>query len=320
MVLAFVSSAYNEADNIEELYQRCRLVFEALQCELSKDVSLEFRFIVADNGSTDSTLEVLANLGRKDPAVVVLANNMNYGVEASVGNLLSQARVYELTVLLCSDLQDPPEIALKMVRDLLKNPDLDSVLAVKKRSAGTKLLRFFRRSYYYTLGLSSRRPSVPRGFHGFGCYRQSVLEEAVRFWDSTDLNVRQCLTYASQSPLLIEYSQPNRIRGTSSYQGWDYFLEALRALLAGDAAGSRLALLIGSGGVIFAIFVGLFLLFNFLSGNSGYNSGIPTVMGLLLICFAVQMLMFAVLSRQIEVLRMGGLRTKVRFRQLSDAS
>jgi hypothetical protein len=39
---------------------------------------------------------------------------------------------------------------------------------------------------------------------------------------------------------------------------------------------------------------------------------------LVLISFAVQMLMIAVLSRQIEGLRMGGFRRKVWFRQLGD--
>ncbi len=316
--LAFVSSAFNEADNLVELYQRCRLAFEELQREFEGQTCLEFRFIVSDNRSTDNSLEVLKELRSSDPAVVVLANRMNYGVEASIGNLLDQARIYDLTVLLCSDLQDPPELAVDMVRNLLEHPELDGVLAVKKRSAGGSLLRLARRIYYQVLGFSSRRPMVPSGFHGFGCYRQSVIEEADRFWNSTDLNVRQCLANSCQAPLLIEYVQPDRMRGTSSYRGWGYWPEALRALISGDAAASRLAFVIGSVGMVLATMVGLFLLLNFLRGSSGYGAGIPTVMGLVLISFAVQMLMIAVLSRQIEGLRMGGFRRKVWFRQLGD--
>ena len=161
---------------------------------------------------------------------------------------------------------------------------------------------------------------VPSGFHGFGCYRKAVVEEAVRFWNATDLNVRQCLTNSCQSPLLIDYVQAERLRGASSYRGWGYWPEALRALVSGDAAASRLALVIGSVGMVLATMVGLFLLLNFLRGSSGYDAGIPTVMGLVLISFAVQMLMIAVLSRQIEGLRMGGFRRKVWFRQLGDGS
>ena len=142
--------------------------------------------------------------------------------------------------------------------------------------------------------------------------------EASRFWDSTDLNMRQCLTNACQSPLLIEYRQDDRQRGKTSYQGWGYWPEALRALVSGDAAASRLALTTGSAGFVLATIVGLFLFLNFLRGSSGYGAGIPTVMGLVLISFAVQMLLIAMLSRQIEGLRMGGFRRKVLFRRLGD--
>jgi hypothetical protein len=196
--------------------------------------------------------------------------------------------------------------------------ELDGVLAVKKRSAGGPLLRLARRTYYQALGFSSRRMMVPSGFHGIGCYRQTVVEEASRFWYGTDLNVRQCLANACQRPLLIDYVQAERLRGASSYRGWGYWPEALRALLSGDAAASRLALAIGCGGLALAVLVGVFLLVNFLRGNSGYGGGVPTVMGLVLISFAVQMLMFAVLSRQIEALRMGGFRHRVQFRRIGD--
>lgn len=318
LTLAFVSSAYNEAENLEELHRRCRDVHQQLEREFASRVALVFRFLVADNGSSDDSLAVLERLRRQDPAVVVLANRMNYGAEASAGNLIDQARAFDLTVLLCSDLQDPPEIAIAMVRTLLERPELDAVLAVKKRSAGGPLLRLARRLYYRVLGLSSRRRLVPNGFHGFGCYRQPVLEEAVRFWNGTDLNVRQCLANACQSPLLIEYEQAERWRGASSYRGWGYWPEALQALLSGDATASRLALTIGTVGLLLAVLVGLLLLANFLRGSSGYGGGVPTVMGLVLLSFAVQMLMFALLSRQIEALRMGGFRRRVLFRRLGD--
>lgn len=316
LTLAFVSSAFNEAENLEELHRRCRAAHAELQREFAERVVLDFRFVIADNGSKDDSLAVLEELSGRDPGVLALANSMNYGVEASFGNLIHLACAYDLVVILCSDLQDPPEMAISMVGTLLERPELDSVLAVKERSSGGLLLQFARRTYYRVLGLSSRRSMVPSGFHGFGCYRQVVLEEATRFWKGTDLNLRQCLANACQSPLLTRYVQLDRLRGQSSYRGWGYWIEALRALLAGDAAASRLALAIGGTGLVLALLLGLLLSFNFLRGNSGYGGGVPTVMGLVLVSFALQMLMFAVLSRQIEGLRMGGFRQTVVFRQL----
>lgn len=318
--LAFVSSAYNEAENLVELHRRCREAHAELQREFAEWIELDFRFVVADNGSSDGSLSVLEQLSRRDSAVVALANRRNYGPEASVVNALSQAENCDLVVMLCSDLQDPPEMAVSLGRILLQKPEHDAVLAVKKRSTGGLLLRMTRRIYYMILGYSSRLQVVPGGFHGFGCYRQAVLEEALRYWNSTDLNFRQCLANACQAPLLFDYVQAKRLRGLSSYRGWGYWPEALRALVSGDAAASRLALSIGSGGLVVAIVLALLLLINVLRGNSGYEGGVPTVMGLVLFSFAVQMLMFAVLSRQIEALRMGGFRPRVRFQTIGTES
>lgn len=320
LTLAFVSSAFNEAENLEELHRRCRQAHAELRREFAERVPLEFLFVVADNGSRDASLEVLQGLSRQDPAVQPLANRANYGPEPSAVNAMDQARWCDLLVLLCSDLQDPPELVIPMVRALLERPELDAVLAVKKKSAGGPLLRLARHLYYKVLGYSSRLQRVPSGFHGFGCYRRDVVEEALRYWDNTDLNFRQCLANASKSPLLMDYLQADRKRGVSSYRAWGYWQEALRSLLSADAAASRLALLIGCSGLLLSLLVAGLLLVNFLSGNSGYGRGIPTVMGLVLISFALQMLMFAVLSRQIEGLRMGGFRVRVRFRQLRDPS
>ena len=320
LTLAYVTSAYNETLNLEELYRRCRLAWQSLAKEIESetDQKLGFRMVIADNHSSDDSLATLRRIIASDPEVIGIANAANYGPEASVVNALRHARDCDLVMLLCSDLQDPPEIASGMARSLLERPELDVVLAVKKRSAGGPLLRLARKIYYWALGLSSRRPMVPSGFHGFGCYRQAVLEEATRFWNNTDLNIRQCLTNACHSPQLIDYVQPERLRGVSSYQGWGYWPEALRSLVSGDAAASRLALTIGFTGLGLAVLVGLLLLVNVLRGSSGYGGGVPTVMGLVLISFSVQMLMYAVLSRQIETLRMGGFRRRVLFRRLGD--
>ena len=161
-------------------------------------------------------------------------------------------------------------------------------------------------------------PIVPSGFHGFGCYRQAVTEEATRFWNYTDPNVRQCLANACHSPMLLDYQLEDRWSGKSSYRDWGYWQEALRALVSGDAAPSRLALAIGSGCLLLTVLVGLLLLVNFLRGTSGYSGGVLTLMGLMVISFAVQMLMFAVLSRQIEGLRMEGFRRKILFQRVGD--
>lgn len=312
--LAFVSSAYNEEKNLELLYQRCRSAHRRLCSDCCEMAEAEFHFIIADNASTDKSVSLMRRLCQEDPSITLLVNRKNYGPEASVANALKIAKEYDLIVLLCSDLQDPPELAITMVKSLFTQASPDAVLAIKKRSAGNSMLRLARRCYYKILGYSTRLQKVPGGFHGFGCYQKDVIEDALQYWEQTDLNLRQCLANACHSPTYIGYEQADRVNGVSSYKGWGYWAEAFRSLAAGDASASRLALLIGTSGMLIGVITAMLLALNVLRGDTGYTGGIPTVMALVLLSFTLQMLMFGLLSRQIEALRMGGLRPKVNYR------
>jgi hypothetical protein len=315
--IAFVSSAYNEAGNLRELYMRCNAAFSSLKQEFYQAVELEPLYIISDNCSIDNSREILADLCKEDPNVIALANKINYGPEPSAVNALSNAIHCELVVLLCSDLQDPPEIALLMARELLKTPDIDAVLGVKTRGAGGILTRFARRSYYKALDYSSRLQTVPGGFHGFGCYRGFVIEETLRYWKMTNLNLRQCLVNACQRSHEISYAQSPRKHGTSSYKRAGYWLEAARSIISGDAAASRLAIFISCAGFGISLVIGIIVAANYLSGHSRYVAGTPTLMALVLLSLAIQLLIFAVLSRQVESLRAGGIRATVQYRKIS---
>ncbi|WP_254961652.1 MULTISPECIES: glycosyltransferase [unclassified Cyanobium] len=318
--ITFVSTAYNEAGNLEELLNRCHNAFQQIQDGSTDALGLQFSFVIADNASTDESLVVLSQLQASMGSIDVLLNQRNYGPEASAANALRQARDSDLIVLLCSDLQDPPELAASMVQMLLGDQGLDAVLAVKKKSSGNSLLRLARRSYYNMLGYSTRFQLVPTGFHGFGCYRRETINEALRCWELTDLNLRQCLANASQSAIQMDYLQLDRIHGKSSYGKLGYWKEAWRSIAVGDATASRLALTIGGASLFLAVVIGLILLVNVLRGSSRYVGGIPTVMGLSILSLSLQMLMFSLLSRQIEALRMRGIRPRVLFRRVKSPS
>ena len=310
--LVFVSSCFDEEDNVRELHRRCREVHQRIQPEIPGREGLDFAMVIADNCSNDDTLAVLLQIAEEDHAVLILANASNYGPEVSTANALSQTQAGDVVVVITSDLQDPPELVLTMVQNLLLEPGCDAVLATKKSSSGSPMLRLCRNFYYLALGYTSRLRIVPRGYHGFGVYRHAVIEEALNFWQGSGMNLRMCLVNSCHAPRMLGYSQQARYSGRSSYQGWDYPREALKALLASDSTASRLAFGLSAMGVISAGTIAFILLVNWLQGNSRYEPGTPTVMALVLGSFAMQMLIVAVLSKQVEELRFAKFRPKVR--------
>ena len=316
LLITFVSSAYNEEANLKELYKRCNDSVETAQKILGDSAVLKFRMVIADNASTDRSRDVLREICSCDRRVIVLLNRRNYGPEASTANALRYATSEGLIVLLCSDLQDPPEHCSEMIITMHTEKLIDGILACKRGAKEAVILQGARRAYYSFLSYSSRLSSVSKGYHGFGCYRTETIRVAIDTWDSSNLNLRQCLEVASEESRYMEYQPSERVGGRSSYTISGYIKEACSALVAGDATTSRASMLLALTGLFISAVLGALVILNTFSGRSNYESGTPTIMIILLGCFAAQMLMTSLLSRQIEDIRNQRLRSRVRYATL----
>ena len=314
--LAIVSSAYNEEENIEPLYAECINAVSDFQ-RAFPHINLSWRLILVDNCSQDSTSEKIINLARIDSRIFGFRNLRNYGPEPSFVHGLRQVNDADVVILLCADLQDPPGFALKLLEKFLADADgCDAVLASKARSVGSGVVRACRRLYYWLLDFSNRDHNVVPGYHGFGCYHQRVIDQALWFWDNTTMNMRACLTSASSCPKILFYDQPSRVAGASSYSFRGYFEEASTAIFSGKSIASRVTLRTGILGVLFAFVIVIFMLVNKLSGQSGYASGVVTLALLVILSSSIQVIMLSLVSRQIEFQKSAIFRPQVQSRSL----
>ncbi len=105
--IAIVTSAYNEAECVDELARRLSAVFDQMP-------AYDFEAIVVENGSEDDTFERLEAIRLRDPRfkVIQLARNfrMDGGITAGLASVDADA-----VVLMTADLQDPPEMIPKFV-------------------------------------------------------------------------------------------------------------------------------------------------------------------------------------------------------------
>jgi len=311
--IAFVSSAYNEAENLEELYNRCYQTFRSISFDHSQDYNFSFRFIVANNGSTDNSMEIMHSLKQKYEHVEFIINRSNYGAEASFLNALKYAANSDVIILLCSDLQDPPEICRDLVDTFLSKNYCDAVLACKNSSYGGPFLRVFRRLYYKALVATSRLDSIPTGFHGFGCYSNRVVEAVTRYWNTTDLSLRQCLVNSCNTVSIIKYNRSERTSGISSYKRYGYFVEAIRSIMSSDATASRVSILFAFITLSFSIMLIIGSLVPIVSSLFMLNQNFILINSLIFLFFGLQMILISLLSRQVESGRSGTLRPFVEY-------
>lgn len=168
--ISVVAGCYNEEGNLLEFYSRIVATFQRMP-------DYRYEIIVADNCSTDGSRSILRAIAAKDAQFKVILNANNFGHIRSPFNALLQASG-DAVVLLCSDLQEPPELMADFVKQW--EVGYHVVCGVKPKSKENPLMFQIRRFYYWLLASCSDTPQI-RNFTGFGLYDRRVIEAVKKF-------------------------------------------------------------------------------------------------------------------------------------------
>jgi len=164
-LVSFVLPVFDERENLVELHGQIAAVMAR------RDDDYELVFV--DDGSTDGSIEVLAELKRQDPRVRVVQLRRNFGKAAAYSAGFENARG-EIVITMDTDLQDDPAEIPLFIEGIDRG--FDMVVGWKHEGKGpaNKSLpsKFFNR-------VVRRITGIP--LHDFNCpfkaYRRQVLTE-----------------------------------------------------------------------------------------------------------------------------------------------
>ncbi|MFA7230154.1 MAG: glycosyltransferase family 2 protein, partial [Victivallaceae bacterium] len=171
--ISIATGCYNEEGNLEELYDRMRKT-------LAQFPQYDYEIVVADNCSTDGSREVLRRIAAQDKNFKVIFNSNNFGHIRSPFNALLQT-TGDATVMMCSDLQEPPEMIVEFIRKWEEGYEV--VVAVKPRSKEFFLMALVRKFYYLLLSLISSSNDIICNFTGFGLYDRKFMNALRKYHD-----------------------------------------------------------------------------------------------------------------------------------------
>ena len=124
MKLSLVVPCYNEEGNICAFYKEAKRVFDA--------EDYEYEIVFVNDGSKDKTQEELEKVYNLHEANIVIEMfSRNFGKEAAIYAGFQKASGDLITVI-DADLQQRPEIVVKMVKILLENEEYDCVAAYQE--------------------------------------------------------------------------------------------------------------------------------------------------------------------------------------------
>jgi len=100
MMCSVIIPVFNERENVRAMHQALTAVAEA-------ERSLDWEFLFVEDGSTDDTFAILADINRADPRVKVVRLSRNYGSHTGAAAGLQFASGHA-AVIMAGDMQDHP--------------------------------------------------------------------------------------------------------------------------------------------------------------------------------------------------------------------
>ncbi len=239
---------FNEEENIENILLTIKKNIELFQ-DTNHGLISKYHLIFVDNCSTDNSWEIIKKLTGEFSYVSGIKNSVNYGQLLSPFKALIQSKA-DLTILMCSDFQDPPNLIPKLLDIYFKNK-LDMVCAARENDDESIWRVFSRKIGYFCMQLITENFSIP-GFHGFGLYSKEVIELFKNYKDIRPY-LRLLPTYLGVKYEIIGYKRPKRSRGKSSNNIFSLFELAVDGIIQFGSRTITLITYVGLGQWFFSL-------------------------------------------------------------------
>jgi glycosyltransferase involved in cell wall biosynthesis len=218
-LISIVTPTYNEEKNYLELFDRINKTIKPFSSNYL------FEIIAIDNNSTDKTRDILKKIALNHKNFKCIFNQRNFGyIRSSFYGVINAFG--DAVILIASDLQDPPEMISKYIKQWEDGNEV--VLAVKPKSDEFFIMSFVRRIYYRLLQKISDSP-LENDATGAGLYDKKVVDQLRSIRDPYPY-LRGLVCDLGFKRSTVEFRQPKRSKGKSSTNLYILLDQALQAM------------------------------------------------------------------------------------------
>lgn len=201
--ISVVTPCFNEEENVNEIYQQIKAVFQALP-------HYQYEHIFIDNDSSDGTVAALRVIANTDKHVKIIRNARNFGPVRSPYYGLLQAQG-DAVICISADLQEPPALLKTFLEKWEQGYKI--VAGVKTQSHELPLIFKFRKLCYRFISKIAEVKFI-KNFHGFGLYDKAVIA-IMRKIDDPYPYLRGLVSELGFKVAEVSYEQQGRLHGKS---------------------------------------------------------------------------------------------------------
>lgn len=286
MKISLVVPVFNEEDTIPIFYKAVR------EYEQLKEYEVEIVFI--NDGSKDSTENIINALAISDELVKSLSFTRNFGKEPALFAGLDHASG-DAVIPIDVDLQDPIEV-IPLLIEKWKN-GADMVLAKRTDRSTDGHLKRKSAEMFYKLHNKISTPKIEENVGDFRLMSRETVENIQKL-PERNLFMKGILSWVGGRTEVVEYARAERCAGESKFNGWKLWNLALEGITSFSTFPLRVWTYIGLGVSVFAFLYAAWMIVDkIICGNP--VPGYPSLMTAILFLGGVQLIGIGVLGEYI---------------------
>ena len=204
--LSAVVPCYNEEDSLPELYRR-------LKTACVKAVGEDHEIVLVDDGSSDTTWQIIAGLSQQDENVVAVKLARNHGHQIALTAGL-EVSVGEQIFIIDADLQDPPELLEPMLK--LMQDGADVVYGQRTERKGETIFKRVTAAGFYRVLNRLVDTEIPADTGDFRLMRRKVLDVLLDMPERQRF-IRGMVAWIGFNQVAFPYARDERFAGETKY-------------------------------------------------------------------------------------------------------
>lgn len=290
-VISVVVSVYNEELVLREFYQETGKILKTLPDHW------DYELIFVNDGSHDTSIQILRELAKQDARVKVVNFSRNFGHEAAMIAGIDHASGDGI-VCMDADLQHPPECILDIIQKFEEGYEVISMARTQNKSAGW-LKNFTSAAFYKVINYLSDVKFQPNASDFFAMNREAAdvlrnnYREKVRF-------LRGYVQSIGFNRTVLEYEARPRFAGESKYSIKSLLKFSINTILCFSDLPLKLGIYSGCGVAFFGLLVMIYTIWTWFT--YGAPDGYATIVVLISFMFAMLFVIVGIIGEYIAIL------------------
>ncbi len=252
-LISIVCPVMNEEDVIEMFLEGIQPALDQSLGLLPTGSSQEIVFI--DDGSKDKTVSIIKRVSATRPDIKLIRLSRNFGKEAALAAGLKYASG-DAIIPIDVDLQDPPEMVVKLIEEWIKGAQVVNAKRVNRDS--DSWIKRCTANLFYDLFNRISHQEIPRNVGDFRLLDREVVDTLNEFTERNRF-MKALFSWVGYEQATVEYTRMPRIAGQTKFKYWKLWNFALDGITGSTTVPLRIWTYIGILMAAIAITYALFI-------------------------------------------------------------